>query len=257
MLCKICHNRSEPWGSSLVLSKHQVSYFRCTACGFIQTEDPYWLDEAYTRAIARQDVGIMLRNETNVTVTSAVLKLLFPEITRAVDFGGGHGVFVRMMRDRGYDFHWRDLFASNDFANGFEYDPDLRYDFMTSFEVLEHFVDPLAEVEEMMRLSPAVFTTTLLVPDPPPPLGAWWYYSPASGQHVSLYTRASLQQIAKRMNCNLLTSGPWHLFTKNSPDARLFQLAVRRSVARVVNLLKRRRSLIEADYEQMSGAKLR
>jgi hypothetical protein len=62
-------------------------------CGFIQTETPYWLDDAYSYAIASQDVGIMFRNEQNVSLTTALMHLLFPDTKYALDFGGGHGIF--------------------------------------------------------------------------------------------------------------------------------------------------------------------
>jgi hypothetical protein len=85
---------------------------------------------------SRQDVGIMLRNLMNREVASAVLNLLFPKMSSAVDFGAGHGVFVRLMRDRGFNFFWSDLHATNDYARGFEYQEGSTYDFLTAFEVL-------------------------------------------------------------------------------------------------------------------------
>ena len=96
-----------------------MQYFRCDYCGFIQTEKPYWLHEAYSTAIAAQDVGILARNLMNRRVTAALLKVLFPDATKLVDFGAGHGILVRLMRDLGFDFVWMDRYASNDYARGF------------------------------------------------------------------------------------------------------------------------------------------
>jgi hypothetical protein len=41
-----------------VLRKYDVQYFQCGGCGFLQTETPYWLDEAYSSAIVTADTGI-------------------------------------------------------------------------------------------------------------------------------------------------------------------------------------------------------
>ena len=88
--CKVCGAKSVYFGDADVLRKLRVQYFRCPRCGFMQTETPYWLDEAYSSAIASQDVGIMFRNLMNREVTSAVINLLFSSTTSCLDFGAGH-----------------------------------------------------------------------------------------------------------------------------------------------------------------------
>jgi hypothetical protein len=253
MLCHICKSSSNLFGDMLLLSKYRVKYFRCTACGFMQTENPYWLEEAYSDAIALQDVGIMSRNELNASLTASLLSMLFPDVKGALDFGGGHGVFVRMMRDRGYNFFWRDLFASNNFARGFEYNPQERYDFLTAFEVLEHFVDPMSELEVLMANADNVFVSTLTVPVPAPPLSDWWYYVPSSGQHVSFYTREALEFIAARFNRHLQTNGSYHLLTTSPVSALRFQLAMKPKCAKVISRIARRQSLTASDFAHLAG----
>jgi len=257
MQCKICRSSSTSIGELLILSKHRIQFFQCDGCGFVQTEDPFWLAEAYSQAIAMQDVGIMLRNEQDASITSALLKLCFPQVNRGLDFGGGHGIFVRMMRDRGFDFRWRDLYAPNDFARGFEYDPQSRYEFLTAFEVLEHFVDPMSEFERIMQLSPNIFVSTELLPDPLLSLNDWWYFSPSTGQHVSFYTQKTLQFIARQFNRHLLSNGHFHLFSSEPCNATLFRFAMHLRFAKLANTIKKRPSLIEADYKMLSGKQLR
>lgn len=249
--CKICGAMSPPFDETTVLRKYRVQYFCCARCGFIQTEKPYWLEEAYSAAIAAQDVGIMLRNLVNAELTSAVLNLLFPDVSCAVDFGAGHGVFVRLMRDRGFNFHWSDLHATNDYARGFERTDDATYDFLTSFEVLEHLNDPVLDLEELMKLSGNILVSTCVVPRPAPKLSDWWYYSQTSGQHIAFYTQDALQLLAKRFNRNLLSAGPYHLFSKEPKSEFLFRIATRLRIAKVVNRFYQHRSLIEDDYKQM------
>jgi hypothetical protein len=249
--CKVCNAPSAFFGETEVLTKYRVRYFRCERCGFIQTENPYWLDEAYSSAIAKQDVGIMQRNLENRDVTSAVLSLLYPKMSAAVDFGAGHGVFVRLMRDRGFNFFWSDLHATNDYARGFEGHQGSTYDFLTAFEVVEHLVDPVSDIEQLMGMSENVLISTYTVPHPAPGLSDWWYYVPSTGQHISFYTRESLRLLAARFQRNFLSSGIYHLFTKKPQSALLYYMATRGRIARIANAIYRRPSLIERDFQQM------
>lgn len=251
--CKVCDTPSTFFGEIDVLKKHRVRYFRCEICGFIQTETPYWLEEAYSSAIAAQDVGIMQRNLANCRLTSAVLNLIFPKMSSAVDFGAGHGMFVRMMRDRGFNFFWSDLHATNDYARGFESQEGSTYDFLTAFEVLEHLTNPVADLSKLMSLSDNVFVSTCIVPQSVPALSDWWYYSPSTGQHIAFYTTESLRILAARFGRNLLTFGSYHLFTKEPKISLLYRLASNSRIARIVNRMYRRPSLIESDYQQMTG----
>ena len=82
--CKVCDAASSFFGQANVLRKYSASYFCCEKCGFIQTEEPYWLEEAYSSAIALQDVGIIHRNLVNCEITSAILNLFSPEMASAV-----------------------------------------------------------------------------------------------------------------------------------------------------------------------------
>jgi Methyltransferase domain len=251
-VCKVCGGMSALFGETDVLRKYRAQYFRCDRCGFIQTEAPYWLEEAYSTAITRSDVGIMQRNLDNRELTSAVLNLLFPHITKAVDYGAGHGVFVRLMRDRGFDFRWFDRYASNDYARGFEYVKGSRVDFLTAFEVLEHLTNPISDLAQLMDLSDNVFVSTCIVPQPPPDLLDWWYYAPTTGQHIGFYTLKALEIIAAHFGRKLLSNGSYHLFTKAPKSGILFGMATRLRVARIVNCAYDRPSLVEADLEQMT-----
>jgi hypothetical protein len=250
--CKVCGMSSALFGETDVLRKYRVEYFRCETCGFIQTETPYWLEDAYSSAIARQDVGIMYRNLTNRDITTAIINLLFPKMSSAVDFGAGHGVFVRLMRDRGFPFFWSDLHATNDYARGFESQEGLTYDFLTAFEVLEHLVDPVADLSKLMALSGNVLVSTCIVPQPAPALPDWWYYVPTTGQHIAFYTTESLRILAARFGRNLLSVGAYHLFTKEPKSSLLYRLATNIRTARLVNKLYWRRSLVAADFKQMT-----
>jgi len=251
-VCKICSAPTVIFETSVVLNKHTVQYFQCGSCGFMQTEDPFWLEEAYSSAIARQDVGIMSRNLIHCEVTAALLNLVFPEVETAVDYGGGHGVLVRLMRDKGFNFFWSDLHASNNFARGFEAGSGLKYDFLTAFEVLEHLVDPISDISKMMDLSPNVFVSTCLLPEPTPALSGWWYYMQSSGQHVSFYTSKSLECLANRFKRHLSSVGSFHLFSSKPVKYHRYRAATSPRLARLINKAYSRPSLIPDDLGRMT-----
>ena len=168
----------------------------------------------------------MARNIVNQITTTAILDVMFPSARSFLDFGAGHGIFVRLMRDHGFEFRWYDPHATNDYARGFEHRDGMSYDFLTAFEVLEHLVDPYVELDKIMSLADNVLVSTELLPTPAPRISDWWYYAPRSGQHISFYTLSTLKEIAQRYQRNLLSCGSYHLFTRQSLDTTIIQSAV-------------------------------
>ncbi len=191
MICKICSSSSEQFSSAIILHKHEIKYFKCTLCGYIQTETPFWLEDAYTEAINRSDVGHVSRNITLSTITKSVITLFYNNSAKFVDFGGGYGMMVRLMRDSGFDYYRYDRYCENLFAADFEASKvsDSSYELLTAFEVFEHLLDPIAEIEQMLALSRDIFFSTLLLPDDTPDPKSWWYYGLDHGQHVSFFTK--------------------------------------------------------------------
>jgi 2-polyprenyl-3-methyl-5-hydroxy-6-metoxy-1,4-benzoquinol methylase len=250
--CKICKSTTSNFDTARVLGKYSVHYFRCDTCGFIQTEEPYWLDEAYSSAITNLDVGLVNRNLQLAETVSTLIDLLYKGQGRYIDYGGGYGLFVRLMRDRGFDFYWHDPYCDNLFAKNFEADlaSEKSYTLLTAFEVFEHLVDPLAAIEQMTKLAGSVLFSTFTIPDPPPRVSNWWYYAPEHGQHISLYSTKTLKTIAKRFNLHFYSKNhKLHLFSAKAIDPRLFRLATSRRVTQLWNLFRRRTSRIQADYQ--------
>ena len=136
--CNICSSPTTLFGSATVLQKHQIKYFRCDHCGFIQTEKPYWLSEAYVESIARSDVGLIGRNIKYSKISASIISVFFNYKDRFLDYGGGNGMFVRLMRDKGFNFFWQDQYTKNQFAQGFENYVEGKYELLTAFEVFEH-----------------------------------------------------------------------------------------------------------------------
>jgi Methyltransferase domain len=186
-------------GSAQVLGALEDNSYRCQACGFIQTEQPYWLERAYEQPIGKTDVGIISRNMTLADKASAVISMLFDSRGRFLDWGGGYGILVRLMRDRGFDFYWRDPFCENLSARGFEWIEGSRAEGVTAFEVLEHLLRPVDDVARMAEVSDNLLVSTQVLPEPTPAPGDWWYYALEGGQHVSLYSHRSLAVMAGQL----------------------------------------------------------
>ncbi|BAZ32862.1 type 11 methyltransferase [Cylindrospermum sp. NIES-4074] len=221
--CKACKTDSYAFAKAVLLGKYKVDYFQCSNCGFVQTEEPYWLEEAYSNAIAKTDVDLVFRNNTFSRRSAHILFHLFNHQAKFLDYGGGYGLFVRMMRDLGFDFYWMDKFCTNLFAQGFEWDKadSDTYELVTAFKVFEHFVNPLEEIENILKFSKNILFSTELLPENNPQPNEWWYYAPYEGKNISIYTFKTLSIIADKYGLNLYSNGSsLHLITekKLAPD---------------------------------------
>jgi hypothetical protein len=207
-ICSLCGEQAPFLFRQKVLKKYDASYFQCSRCDLIQTEEPFWLKEAPWPAIAALDTGAVSRNRLCRRLTLALSYALgLNPASRCLDYSGGSGLFVRMMRDEGFDFRWHDLYASNQFAKGFEGRVDAKYDLLTCFEVFEHFAAPGEELD--LVFGPQhdfVFVSTLLHNGHKE---GWWYYCPEAGGHVSFYSRRTMEHLGQRHGYAVLC-GPDH-----------------------------------------------
>lgn len=204
--------------TSKVLQTHDVKYFRCNDTGFIQTEEPYWLGEAYSSAITKLDVGLLYRNLLLRDQVSKVLVKCFDKKAAFLDYAGGYGVFTRLMRDKGFNFYNTDKFCQNLFAEYFDLN-DLpsssKFEVVTAFEVFEHLTHPIAEIKEMLRFSDNLLFSTELQPANIKTVDDWAYFATETGQHIAFYNEAALKAIASQLGYQFYTDGSFlHLFSK-------------------------------------------
>ena len=255
--CKICQAPTATAFTSLVLGKYEATYNVCEQCGFLFAENPHWLEEAYKRPITSSDTGILARNLHCARIVGMLLKFCFNPIGTFAHYGGGYGIFTRMMRDRGFNFYRDDKYCPNLFANSFDTTENEcnSFDLVTAFELFEHWVSPLQELENLLQKTDTIIFTTELLPTPLPHPDTWWYYGFEHGQHISFYTPKALEMLAAQFDVTYYQAGGFHLFTRcNPPLLKLrFDLATNPYLALLGELLFCRKSLTNTDFTHMTG----
>ncbi|MDH4153338.1 MAG: class I SAM-dependent methyltransferase [Nitrospira sp.] len=246
MACPICSGGMEFCFAATVLNKYQARYEVCENCGFLRAYEPHWLDEAYSRAIAAADSGLVMRNISIARQLAGVLYWLLGERGdgQYLDVAGGYGMLTRLMRDMGFDFYWTDKHCQNLLAPGFEYSRAKgACCAVTAVEVMEHLLAPLTFIEETLALSaaPIMLFTTELYEGPPPSPGAWWYYAFSTGQHIGFFQRRTLEALGRKVGLYYASANGLHVYSKVPVNRRLLQLVTGRWVSCVAPWWIRRR----------------
>ncbi len=229
MKCKICNSSTTVAFKNKILNKYNINYYKCTDCGFMFTEEPYWLNEAYASSINLSDTGIMSRNIFNAKLTTNLLYYIFDKNFKCVDYAGGYGIFTRLMRDCGFDFYWSDKYSQNLVARGFEFNHELeKIDLVTLFEVLEHLENPKEDLKKIIEISDTlIFSTELIQEDVPNK--DWWYYAFEHGQHISFYSEKTFNILANQLNVNYYKlNNNYHIFSKRKVNKYILKLLIGR-----------------------------
>ena len=209
--CKICGGRAR-FFDVVDFNKHcseldmyafgpseiDVSYFRCTRCGFLFTnffDD--WTAADFSRFIYNADYAKVDAEYASIRPNAVALDMAERfkgcEAARILDYGMGTGAFAERMRAFG-------------FARIESYDPlagrarpEGPFDIVTCFEVIEHTPSPVEAVQDMKTfLAPdgcIIFSQTLQPPDIQERRGSWWYLGPRNG-HMSTFRPESLAALA-------------------------------------------------------------
>lgn len=237
MECPICKEKGRAIFQGKIMGKYEIQYYQCRNCAFVYTERPYWLEESYLDSITSVDTGIMSRNVDNVLAANVLLKNFFSCDKVFLDYGGGYGIFTRMMRDIGYNWLWQDKFSENYLARGFEYKNRQKIELITAFELFEHFDRPIEEMEYLFKISDSILFSTLLYDDGNKykKFGDWWYYVPETGQHISFYSKITLEYIAKKYNVNYYKiNDALHLFTTKKLNVQKLNALINRKYSWII-----------------------
>ncbi len=133
-----------------------------------------------------------------------------------LDYAGGYGLFVRMMRDKGFNYYWNDKYCENLFSKYWSMDRKNqidKYELLSAFEVFEHLDNPLEAISEMFNYSDSILFSTEICKMKN--VKNWWYLSCESGQHISFYSISSLEKLSEIFKCFFYSNGSsLHLMTK-------------------------------------------
>lgn len=253
--CPICQEAMQPRFEVLILDKYHRHLLQCLGCDYLTVAGIDWLEEAYAESIAVTDTGIMMRNILFAQQIAIVLYGLFGRSGVFLDHAGGYGLFVRLMRDLGFDFSWWDRFSPNLAARGFEDDRGRRYTAVTALEFLEHVPNPLGVLREFLgdRRAEAAILTTSLYRHGTVPGSEWSYYSFETGQHISFFTERTMATMAAKLGVRYVGHGNIHVFMKRPPAwlAWYLRLACSRLRPLILGFVKARMpSLTLADHDR-------
>lgn len=216
--CRLCGGPTRLLFEKRVLGRHPAGYFRCGACELTQASEPTWLAEAYAEAISVTDTGLLARNLAARERVASFLHLSGVRSEPCLDWAAGYGVFVRLMRDAGFQFHWADPHAPNLFAKGFEWNEGMgRPVVVTAFEVLEHLVRPGEEFARIAALGADLIVTSTELPPGGAPPEDWHYLSIESGQHVAFYTPVTLARLGREHGYPYVHAGPFYQLFARAP----------------------------------------
>lgn len=229
--CRLCGGQTSFQFAKPILEKYSVRYWRCRTCRCLQTDPPFWLAESYKTVHSAGDTGMVARSWQMAQATSLLLHLAgITATTQCVDWGGGNGLFSRMMRDQNYNFASDDKYAEPFYCSGFTRQAlgIANCDAVTSFEVFEHLPNPGAELAEILSLNPKIwiFSTQIYAAQDQ----NWNYLSPRNGRHVFFYSEEGLRRFAHAHDFDFLRGRELHMMIKRSGHL-YFQGQLRRYAA--------------------------
>jgi hypothetical protein len=195
--CRLCGEPARHAFDHRVLNRYEVAYFECGRCGSLQTDPPYWLDEAYAIEGVHIDTGQAARIlQMWLRLYLMLDRIGFDHSLPCVDFGGSSGLLTRLMRDAGYDYRVYDRYDYGKYANYFRVDSlkELNPALVSAFEVFEHFPEPGRTLGDILALQPSlvVFSTQFWEGQGKD----WEYLVPCCGQHVFFYTERAMTEFA-------------------------------------------------------------
>jgi SAM-dependent methyltransferase len=237
LLCPVCggacslldvvdFNKSceEARGKFLGLAGIPVYYALCSNCAFcFAPELTTWQLSKFEEKIYNDEYVLVDPDyvEARPRANATNLISMFGDrgqTVRHLDYGGGDGLLVKLLRDSNWQSTSYDPFVNKNVG----VEQIGKFDLITAFEVFEH----VPNVQELMSnlcslLIPGglVMFSTLLSDGNIHSHQKinWWYASPRNG-HISLFSKKSLATLAKKSGFNFVSfSVGFHVFFTDVP----------------------------------------
>jgi len=203
--CRLCASQAKYRFCKRILADTRAcNYFVCEKCGSLQTEFPSWLHHSYSDTFHTVGVDSAYRSiwaQSLVHYCASVLRIR----GKILDWGGGHGLLCRLLRDLGHDAWLHDPHTENLYASGFQSETLSGFSLITAFEVFEHLAEPAAEAGAIFAASPdfVIVGTGRFQGQG----SDWDYLFPHHGQHVFFWSRKAHDWIARQHGYDVITCG--------------------------------------------------
>ena len=206
MKCTLCYSETTLYFN---FAERNTKYFRCETCRAILMDPQNYPDR-------QQEIARYTSHNNDITdpgyqkfvmpLVKKVIELFGPE-SAGLDFGAGTGpVITKLLRDRNYKIHSYDpLFENNPMLL------KMKYDYIVSCEVIEHFHHPAKEFKLLRRLlkdSGALILKTDVFTDDID-FASWYYKNDET--HVIFYHPETLEYIKSAFGFSSLERDGRHI----------------------------------------------
>lgn len=225
MICPVCGGRSDHHVDLPMLKSCEghdggdpVGYFVCADCGFCHAPEmcnkpPEWFAEHiynddYVKFDPEYKGERAARQARNLIYSYSWAR----KDIRHLDFGSGDGQLTQRMIKAGFTSEAYDPFVHVEAPAGL-------FNLITCFEVFEHVPDPQRLMRHLASyLAPEGLILASTNVSDGEDIATWWYASPRNG-HISLYSKRSLELLAKQHSLEAIVDrNGGHYFYRNLPS---------------------------------------
>ena len=207
--CKICSSTTE----ELQDLQLKVTYDVCQKCGFISKHESFHL--THQEELGRYE-NHKNDNEDNTGYMNMFNNLIdlhvrpLKDVKKILDFGSGpYPMLQKILTREGYEVSIYDPF----FSKGVTYQ-NTEYDLITTTEAIEHFVNPIKEIEHLLSLLKdkgyllimTNFRTMDIKTFP-----TWWYRRDPT--HISFFNEETFKYLEKRYNLKEISNNHKNIIT--------------------------------------------